>query len=120
MDKDPALIPVGENCYRLVPIAPGAVLDDDAWRYGMDLREFRYHGDWKTVLCPYWRRTGHGTVRCEFLDREVFDEDDDHAREKVVALFGDRAEGRVGRAWELADEFKVCAIHYTEDPQPGA
>lgn len=119
MEKDSELIPHGQNCYRLVPIAPGEVLDLDVWRYGMDLREFPYRGGWKEVLRPYWRRTGYGTVRCEFLDREVFDEDDDAAREKVAAHFGGLAEDRVGHSLELADHYKICDVHYSDEPQPG-
>ncbi len=43
-------------------------MDGDVSRYGMGLRESSHHGPWKAVLCPYWQRTTHGTIRCEYVD----------------------------------------------------
>lgn len=81
-------IPVGPFCYSLVPIADGEVLSDDVERFGKELREFRYHGQNKEVLCPYWRRTDYGTVVCDFLHKEVHDD-----------------------SWALPDELKICGIN---------
>jgi hypothetical protein len=116
------VIPKGDFCYRVVPIAEGEILSTDFERFGRDLREYPFnaHGD-KRVLCPYWIRTTHGTVRCERLDLEVFDDDlgyYDHetALEKATQHFGkDNVASKVGRSWELPDELKVCGINLDED-----
>ncbi|MBK6651926.1 MAG: hypothetical protein IPG42_20895 [Betaproteobacteria bacterium] len=68
-DTPDPLIPSGRFCYRLEPITPGEVMANDLERYGKDLREHSYGGGMKQVLCPYWIRTDHGTVRCEKMNR---------------------------------------------------
>lgn len=63
MKKDKSVIPPGEFCYRVVRLGAGESISDDIERFGRDLREFRYHGAYKEVLCPYWIRTERDTVR---------------------------------------------------------
>jgi hypothetical protein len=113
---DPSLIPPGEFCYRIVEIQLGEILSKDAERFGRDLREFRYDSFTKEVLCPYWQRSEYGTIRCEFLGREVVDEDDPDAIEKIAAHFGTSAvPAEIGYNWELADESKICDIRLDEE-----
>jgi hypothetical protein len=95
----------------------GEVLSTDRQEFGRSLREFPYLPGWKEVLCPYWQRTDHGTVKCLFTGAEVFDDtlDADHA----VAL----STGRLGKAkaselrwhWALPDEVKICAVNEDQD-----
>ena len=117
-NSEDALIPYGEYCYSVEVLGPGESLSNDVDRYGFDLREFRYHNDRKAILCPYWRRTSHGTVRCEKLLREVFAERESFEveRMKAAAHFGEKSVGRsVGYSYELADEIKVCNINMTNE-----
>ncbi|MCB9729283.1 MAG: hypothetical protein H6746_12505 [Deltaproteobacteria bacterium] len=111
MDKDPSLIPSGSYCYRVEPIGPGEVLSRDIEAFGRTLREFPYSAGSKEVLCPYWERTGHGTVCCRFLDVETLDEDDPKARQKL-ATRSDPEPGRPAWIWpgELDDELKICGV----------
>lgn len=116
MAKDTSVIPSGGFCYRVVRIAEDDVLGTDVSRLGKELREFRHHGDYKAVLCPYWQRTDYRTVRCTYLDVEVVDEDDPDARQRIVNHFGSAASlERIGRSWSLADELKICGVRDDED-----
>lgn len=119
MSKTHPLIPVGEFCYRIVELAPGEVLSREHDRYGRDLREFPYHRGTKCVLCPYWQRTNHGTVRCEYLGKEVLDdeaEDWGQALALATEYFGaGQVDQKVGRSWALADEIKVCGVNEDAD-----
>lgn len=115
---DSSLIPSGGFCYRVEEIRDGEVLSDDIERFGKDLREFRYHGNHKEVLCPYWQRTDYGTVRCTYLGREVVDEDDPAAKGKWMARFGEARPNfqGIGYSWALPDEIKICAVReFDED-----
>lgn len=112
---DESLIPYGQFCYRIEKIGDGEVLSRDIERFGKDLREYSYFGDLKEVLCPYWIRTDYGTVRCEFLGREVVDEDDRKALAKIARHFGEEAAKTISYSYELADELKICGIR-EEDP----
>jgi len=83
-------------------------LSDDIAAFGKALREFAYVPGRKEVLCPYWQRTDYGTVRCNFLGREVID-DESGALQRIGAHFG------VSDALDLfaidnylSDEIKVC------------
>ena len=110
--KDESVIPTGPFCYSIVPIVEGEILSDDIERFGKELREFRYHGDTKEVLCPYWRRTDYGTVICDFLHKEVYDEENEDARALIEAKFGKSEPGdKIGHSWALPDELKICGIH---------
>lgn len=119
MSKTHPLIPVGQFCYRIEEIAPGEVLSRELDRYGRDLREFPYRRGTKCVLCPYWQRTNHGTVRCEYLGKEVHDEeamDRALARRQATEYFGaDRVNEQVGWSSDLADEYKVCGVNEDDD-----
>ena len=69
----------------------------------------------RTVLCPYWQRTDYGTVRCNFLDKEVVDEEDSEAREKIMKYFGiSNPEEKFAFSWALPDEVKICGIKENE------
>lgn len=122
MSKTHPLIPVGDFCYRVERLAPGEVLSRDLDRYGKDLREYSFSLAHRTkaVLCPYWQVTGHGTVRCEHLNREVLDEERDYALslDKANKHFGaDRVHEMVGRSWALADEIKICGVNEDDEDE---
>lgn len=113
---DITVIPPGEYCYRIRKIEPGEILSTDVDRYGKDLREYSYHKGYKSVLCPYWKRTDYGTVRCNFMDYEALDDEDPKARELAIAYFNDeKAPDRFERSWLLPDEIKICGIKENED-----
>lgn len=106
------MIPAGPFCYSIVPIAVGEILSDNLERFGKELREFRYHGDTKEVLCPYWRTTDYGTVICEFLHKETYDDLDADSRALIEAKFGkSEPGGRIRHSWALPDELKICGIN---------
>ena len=89
--KDTSVIPVSDYfCCQIVEIQPDEILSTDIERFGKDLREYRYSENTKEILCPYWFRTDHNTVRCVFLDIE---DDMDSP---------------------LADEQKICNINFEE------
>jgi hypothetical protein len=107
---DASLIPSGEYCYRVVKIREGEILSRDLEKFGRELREARYHGEYKRVLCPYWQSTEYGTVRCDFLDREFIDD-----TEKILAHFGGQdAPSRFEYFLVLPDEIKICGIREDE------
>ncbi len=86
--------------------------------YGKDLREFSFHRGQKAVLCPYWIRTSHGTVRCEKMNVEVFDDGSDPkgAVLKATAHFGaDKVHALVRHSHWLPDELKICGMAMDED-----
>uniref|UniRef100_UPI00321F757B hypothetical protein n=1 Tax=Rudaea sp. TaxID=2136325 RepID=UPI00321F757B len=66
--------------------------------------------------CPYWRRTDHATVCCDFLGVEHADEAESNYHALIEAHFGgeEKARKRVGRSL-LYDEFKICGIHSEDD-----
>lgn len=115
---DASLIPPGRYCYQVVKVREGEVLCKDISRFGMELRECRFHGDYKRILCPYWQTTEYGTVRCNFLGQEVVDEFDENASEKIAAHFGTAdAMERVDWSLELSDELKICGVGEDEDEE---
>ncbi|MBI5063241.1 MAG: hypothetical protein HZB87_07210 [Desulfatitalea sp.] len=115
---DTSVIPLGRYCYHVVKIKNGEVLRRDVEAFGRNLREYHYHGSYKEKLCPYWQRTEYGTVRCNFLDREFVDEEDDRALEKIAAHSASpEASGRFERSWALSDEIKICGLHEDEDTE---
>ncbi len=106
---DPSLIPDGPYCYR-VELKEESFANGDVRRYGKELREYSHHGPWKAVLCPYWQRTEHGTIRCQFAGDECLDDQDPEAREKSARHF--KALGLdpcLSSSW-LGDECKICGI----------
>ena len=106
---DPSLIPDGPYCYR-VELKEESFVNGDVRRYGKELREFSHHGLWKAILCPYWHRTEHGTIRCEYVGQECLDEDDREARDKSIRHFTALGlEPCLSLSW-LADECKICGI----------
>ena len=112
MNKDASLIPSGSFCYRVVKVQDGEVLSRDVDRYGKDLREYSSHGDYKRVLCHYWNRTDYGTVRCDYLEKEVVDGQDDDAEEKIQKHFGvEDASAKFGWSVLLEDEIKICGVN---------
>ena len=118
MQKDCLVIPHGEYCYRILPINEGEILSRDIHRFGKDLREYRYRGNFKEVLCPYWERTDYGTIRCNYLELEVVDEDDNSAKQKLADYFGtDKAIDQLKYSWALSDEIKVCGINQENDDE---
>ncbi|MDE0514469.1 MAG: hypothetical protein OXI88_22140 [Gammaproteobacteria bacterium] len=115
MKKDTSVIPIGEYCYRLVKKRDGEILIRDGERFGKDIREYDYKGDYKAILCPYWQTTDYGTVRCDFLDKETISDASD-ACEKIQAHFGiSDASEKFSYDWALADEIKICDINIDED-----
>lgn len=118
MLKDPSKIPPGGFCYRVYPLQPGETLSTDIGRFGRDLREYSYHPGFKEVLCPYWQRTGYGTVQCSFMEREVLD-DEYYDVEQAVALLaariGEDAARAFPRNWALPDEIKICGVGEDRD-----
>lgn len=114
--KDESVIPPGGFCYRVRKISPGEVLSSDIDRFGKDLREFSFGGGFKEILCPYWRRTDYGMVRCEFLGVEGLDE---RAGAKIEALAHYGSEAAFSAANQspdfLSDEIKICDVKDDED-----
>jgi hypothetical protein len=114
MTHDRSLIPPGGLCYQVVDLEPGETLSDDWDRFGLDLREFKYGERAKQVLCPYWTKTHHGTVRCEWLDLEVHDDNADFETSRALsrAHFGEvEVYRRVKYSLLLSDEIKICDIN---------
>lgn len=114
---DTNLIPIGEDCFRLVLIKPGESLSRDLERFGKDLRQYNFDGVYKQVLCPYWQRTNYGTVRCLATGYEEVFEDDCNAHSIIKQLFN------VAYPYEVFvgggafyDECKICGIN--EEPLP--
>lgn len=119
MKKDKSIIPPGEYCYRIVEIQDGEVLSDDIDRFGKDLREYSYGGGYKEILCPYWQRTDYGTVRCNYLEKEVIDDLDFDAHKKIMAHFGiSDVYEKFDSCWELPDEIKICGINLDGEAWP--
>jgi hypothetical protein len=85
-ELDQSVIPFGDYCYEIIELKPDEVLSTDVEQFGKNLREFRYHGNSKEVLCPYWFRLDNGMTRCEYLNIE----DDENSY--------------------LADEIKICDV----------
>jgi hypothetical protein len=119
MEKDESLIPRGEYCYRIIKIAKGEALgSDDLDRFGKELREVPYHGEHKEVLCPYWIRTDYGTVKCDFLGKEVVEEEEDNATERIKIHFGHgQIPETIGYSWKLSDEIKICGVNSQYDEE---
>jgi len=88
--KNTKLIPQGSFCYSIVDLEEGEILDSDAARFGKDLREFAYGPGRKEVLCPYWRKTNYGMVRCEYLNVESLLEDEAEAYDLAIQHYGTR------------------------------
>lgn len=117
---DRSVIPPGGYCYFVKRLQPGEVLPDDIDRFGKDLRESSWHGDFKRVLCLYWRRTDYGMVRCEFLQVEGLDEMAADARAKALAHYGSaEALAAANQCPYLWDEVKVCDVRADEDERWG-
>lgn len=113
---DTSVIPFGDYCYRIVQIRPDEVISTDIDRFGKDLREYRYHGNTKEILCPYWHRTDYGTVQCKFLNIEIFDEDEPKSKKMVIEHFQDTSTiEMIGYSYLLSDEIKICNINCDEE-----
>jgi len=110
-EKDASLIPPGDFCYRVVELAEGEVLSKEKERFGKDLREFSYRPGLKEVLCPYWQKTDHGMVCCDYLEQACLDEDDENALDKAIAHYGSREafEAKIKLSL-LYDEIKICGV----------
>ncbi len=109
--KDPSLIPSGRYCYRFVKVAPGEVVLPAGAEMGRAQRESEgYNPLVKRVLCPYFERSGYGTVRCLYLGKEVaFDFLREQIAPRVAARFGvlDAVDWFEGDSL-LWDMVKVC------------
>tara|TARA_R110000851_G_scaffold41409_3_gene103975 strand:+ start:5800 stop:6075 length:276 start_codon:yes stop_codon:yes gene_type:complete len=63
-------------------------------------------------LCRYWKRTDHGTIKCEFLDIEQIPADTKGSYEEAIKYFGsekileDKTDD--GLMW---DQVKDCGIN---------
>jgi len=102
---DPNRIPRGKFCY-------------DTEHFPADLQRgitehWVMHFD---RSCPYWRRTDHATVCCDYLRVEHADEDEGDYHALIEAHFGgkEEAEKRVGRSL-LYDEVKICGVNIEDD-----
>lgn len=117
--KDKANIPPGDYCYRIHPIREGEKLSTDRAEFGKSLREYSYMPGFKQVLCPYWQRTDYGTVKCLFLNTEVYDEESsgEQTFALLAAKIGEAAAQNFPRNWALADEIKICGINEDKDDQ---
>ncbi len=112
---DTSVIPFGDYCYRIVQIRTDEVISSDIEQFGKDVREYRHHGNTKEILCPYWHRIDYGTVQCEFLNIEVFDEDEPESKKMVIEHFQDtNTIEKIGYSYLLSDEIKICDIHCNE------
>ena len=93
---------------------PGEVLDNDVRRFGMELRQYTFGGNYKSVLCPFWEQTEYGIVRCRHTGIISLD-DTAGCLERVIAHYGSYDAFRVLRkSATLYDEEKCCDIH-TDD-----
>jgi hypothetical protein len=111
--RHPLLIPSGGFCYKVLPVPheKGASIHDS--EFGRGLREAEWPPDETIQLCPYWMRTGHGTVCCEYLKMEAL-EIRDGAYALAVSHFGaDRASAIDDSL--LGDMIKVCKVR-SDDP----
>lgn len=104
------LIPVGDFCYARVPLEVGEALEPwDSERCGRELREVPTRGG-KRVLCPFWQRTDHGTVRCAFTGDEEWE--NAGVYDAVGELFGyPAAHARFRPPHVLEDEIKTCGVN---------
>ena len=114
---DPSKIPPGPFCYRVLPVREGEVLSADIAQYGRGLREFAYGPGYKAMLCPYWQRTDHGTVKCLFVGAEVLDEAPGYpqSRALLAARIGRQAAESFPTCSTLEDEIKICGMREDED-----
>lgn len=115
---DESLIPPGRFCFRVVKIRAGEIMDADVDKYGRQLREFRYLGDWKVMLCPYWTKTEYKTVRCAFLNKEFYTDAISRQKEKILAHFGStEIPDHIEFSHYIHDEIKVCGIKDSVDDE---
>ncbi|MFO1217896.1 MAG: hypothetical protein U1E89_05865 [Burkholderiaceae bacterium] len=113
-------MPAGEFCYCVHKVEPGEVLVNDFSRFGKEVRHGRFGAHAKRVLCPFWRRTEHGTTRCELTgaeewhNGEVFD--------AALDLFGaDALYERFRPPSWLDDEIKTCGVNeFVDDGEHAA
>ena len=101
-------------------VQDGEVLAATSDRHGKDLREYAYSIEgYKAVLCPYWNRTDYGTVRCDYLEKEIIDGMDDGAKEKIQKHFGIEDASEKFR-WDslLEDEIKICDVNLDDEDEP--
>ncbi|MGH8461611.1 MAG: hypothetical protein ACRESS_08405 [Stenotrophobium sp.] len=114
-EKSTDVIPEGPFCYRVVEKLPGETFTGDSSRFGMELREWSYRGNLKEVLCPYWQRTEHGTVRCEFLGREYVEPISDEYPIALAYFGSEAAMSHLERSQLIPDEIKICGINNDDD-----
>jgi hypothetical protein len=124
MHFDDNLIPFGSFCYRVVALAdhePSLVMSP---RFGLEVREAPFGKRAKRVLCPYWRETDHGTVRCDRLGKEaVLDLDFNKNVRLALAFFGSKQalDSIRSSSYLLPDEVKICGINdpdNADEPEP--
>ncbi len=110
--RHPLLIPTGDFCYHTEPMTESVVIPPTSPRLGRDLREATWATGEKMVLCPYWTHTDHGTVRCDYLKREVMSLEPG-AYDSAYTHFGAEATRAIKDDTLLADMLKVCDVrHY--------
>ncbi|MBU0752978.1 MAG: hypothetical protein KJ787_04065 [Gammaproteobacteria bacterium] len=102
----PLLIPEGKFCYRIEVSAESIHPSSPA--VGGQVREAKFGDREKMVLCPYWMRTEHGTVRCGYLSIEVEGMvSGDY--ELSTEHYGVEKTGTI--EWSLlSDKIKVCQV----------
>lgn len=101
MPFDDDLIPRGDYCYHV-----WAVSDLATRGVYLDMHP--------NEICPYWLKTGHGTIRCERMGVEAVIEwgDYDENLRMAEAALGVAGLARVCiSATYLTDQIKVCDIH---------
>jgi hypothetical protein len=84
--RDASLIPLGEFCYDFTAMRHGAY-----------------------VPCPYFKYTGHGSVKCIYLGVEA----SDGISRKLAKHFGSRAKVQAAGVidtWSLPDSNKECGV----------
>ncbi|NCT68126.1 MAG: hypothetical protein GXC76_10890 [Rhodanobacteraceae bacterium] len=103
--RAPTPIPRGGFCYDTEHVAANpATGEAEYWVPHYDRR------------CPYWRRTDHATVCCDYLGVEHVDDTISRYRDILAAHFGsnEEADKHVGHSL-LYDEIKICGINTDAD-----
>jgi hypothetical protein len=111
--RHPLLIPTGGFCYQVRPISQFGGASIHSAEFGGDQREGYWSKDEAIQLCPYWHRTGHGTVRCDYINKEVLDMRAG-AYEIAASHFGAERAAAMEGFTSLADMLKECDIR----PEP--
>lgn len=111
-------IPPGPFCYRVVKLADGEKLNYNSEQFGKELREFHFIGESKRILCPYWVKTERNTVRCNYLNREFYDDWDLDEKKKILEQFNTlKIPSKLEPSHYIIDEIKICGIAEDNDAE---